>query len=91
MNISYNLSKFNFLLLQEKKYLAFLFWMKALQLTKSTDKISNLIFIFPFISLIFIHYFLGEVIHLTTLYGLLLVVAGIFLQKTNLRKRKNVS
>ncbi|MCK4920684.1 MAG: DMT family transporter [Bacteroidales bacterium] len=71
--------------------LAFLFWLKALQLTKSTDKISNLIFIFPFISLIFIHYFLGEAIHMTTLYGLLLVVAGIFLQKTNFRKRKNVS
>lgn len=70
--------------------LAFLFWLKALQLTKSTDKISNLIFIFPFISLIFIHYFLGEIIHLTTLYGLLLVVAGIFLQKTNFRKQTNV-
>ncbi|MCF8378590.1 MAG: DMT family transporter [Bacteroidales bacterium] len=70
--------------------LAFLFWMKALQFTKSTDKISNLIFIFPFISLIFIHYLLGEAIHLTTLYGLLLVVAGIFLQKTKFQKRKNV-
>ncbi|HYW94642.1 MAG TPA: DMT family transporter, partial [Bacteroidales bacterium] len=46
--------------------LAFIFWLKALQLTKTTDKISNLIYISPFISLFFIHYFLGEPIYLTT-------------------------
>lgn len=66
--------------------LAFLFWMKALQFSKTTDKISNLVFIFPFISLIFIHYILGEYIHLTTFYGLILVVAGIFIQKTRFRR-----
>ena len=71
--------------------LAFLFWLKALQFTKSTDKISNLVFIFPFISLIFIHYILGEVIHMTTLYGLLLVVTGIIVQKTNFSKKQNGS
>ncbi|MFW5820793.1 MAG: DMT family transporter, partial [Bacteroidota bacterium] len=65
--------------------LAFLFWMKALQYSETTDKISNLVFIFPFISLIFIHYILGEFIHLTTLYGLILVIAGIFIQKTRFR------
>ncbi len=66
--------------------LAFLFWMKALQLSKTTDKISNLVFIFPFISLIFIHYILGEYIHFTTFYGLILVVAGILVQKTRFRR-----
>ena len=66
--------------------LAFLFWMKALQFSKTTDKISDLVFIFPFISLIFIHYILDEFIHLTTFYGLILVVAGIFIQKTRFRK-----
>ncbi len=66
--------------------LAFLFWMKALQFSKTTDKISDLVFIFPFISLIFIHYILDEHIHLTTFYGLILVVAGIFIQKTRFRK-----
>jgi drug/metabolite transporter (DMT)-like permease len=65
--------------------LAFLFWLKALQYSKTTDKISNLVFIFPFISLIFIHYFLGEKIHMTTIYGLFLVVAGIFLQRLKLK------
>ena len=67
--------------------LAFLFWLKALQFSKSTDKISNLVFIFPFISLIFIHYILGESIHETTFYGLILVIAGIAVQKTNFRKK----
>lgn len=71
--------------------LAFLFWLKALQYTSSTDKISNLVFIFPFISLIFIHFILGEKIHLTTLYGLLLVIAGIFIQRTRFGRKKNAS
>ncbi|MGC9341930.1 MAG: DMT family transporter, partial [Bacteroidales bacterium] len=66
--------------------LAFLFWLKALQFSKTTDTISNLVFIFPFISLIFIHFILGEKIHFTTLYGLLLVVAGIFVQRLKLKK-----
>jgi len=68
--------------------LAFLFWLKALQFSKTTDKISNLVFIFPFISLIFIHYIVGEKIHLTTIYGLLLVVTGILLQRVSLNTEK---
>lgn len=67
--------------------LAFLFWLKALQFSKTTDRISNLVFIFPFISLIFIHFILGEKIHFTTIYGLLLVVAGILIQRLNLKSR----
>lgn len=61
--------------------IAFIFWMKALQLTKSTDKISNLIYISPFLSLFFIHYIAGEKIYYTTPIGLILVVAGIIFQK----------
>ena len=68
--------------------LAFLFWLKALQFSKTTDKISNLVFIFPFISLIFIHYILGEKIHVTTIYGLFLVVTGIFFQRLRILKIK---
>lgn len=66
--------------------LAFLFWNKALRLSKTTDTISNLVFIFPFISLIFIHYILGEEIHLTTFLGLILVISGITIQQFK-RKR----
>jgi drug/metabolite transporter (DMT)-like permease len=61
--------------------IAFIFWMKALQLTESTDKISNLIYIDPFLSLFFIHYIAGEKIYFTTPIGLALVVTGIIVQK----------
>ncbi|MCF7886208.1 MAG: DMT family transporter [Candidatus Marinimicrobia bacterium] len=56
-------------------------WLKALQLSESTAKISNYIYLFPFISLIFIHYIVGETILLTSFIGLLIIVAGIFLQE----------
>ncbi len=61
--------------------IAFIFWMKALQLSSSTDKISNLIYISPFLSLFLIHYIAGEKIYYTTPIGLALVVAGILFQK----------
>jgi len=60
---------------------AFLFWLKALQLTETTDKISNLIYISPFFSLFIIHYIAGERIFLTTITGLVLLVGGILFQK----------
>ncbi len=61
--------------------LAFIFWMKALKLTSSTDKISNLIYISPFLSLFIIHYIAGEKIYFTTPIGLALVIIGIIFQK----------
>jgi drug/metabolite transporter (DMT)-like permease len=60
--------------------ITFLFWLKALQLAKSTDKISNLVYIAPFISLIFVHFLLNEHVYITTLAGLLLIIAGILVQ-----------
>ena len=66
--------------------MAFVFWMKALQLTESTDKISNLVYISPFLSLFFIHYIAGEKIYYTTPVGLILVVAGILLQKIEIKR-----
>jgi len=57
--------------------LAFIFWLKALSLSESTDRISNLIYICPFFSLFFLHYFAGEKIYFTTILGLLLIVSGI--------------
>jgi len=66
----------------------FVLWMKAMQLTKSTDKIGNLVFISPFISLLWITIFLKETIFYTTLIGLLLIVLGIFVQQW---RRRNVA
>lgn len=59
----------------------FLFWLKALKYSKSTDLISNFVYLAPFLSLIFIHYILGENIFATTFIGLILIVAGILYQK----------
>ena len=59
----------------------FLFWLKAMKLTSTTDKISNLVFLAPFFSLIVIHIFVGETIYMTTLFGLILIVSGILIEK----------
>lgn len=61
--------------------ITYLFWLKALKLSKSSDLISNLVFLAPFISLIFIHFILGEKIFITTILGLCLIVFGIIFQK----------
>jgi drug/metabolite transporter (DMT)-like permease len=61
--------------------LSFVFWLKALRYTNTPDQVSILMYLFPFISLIFIHFILGEQIYLTTLLGLFLIVSGIIYQK----------
>ena len=67
---------------------AFIFWLKALKYSETTDKVSNLIYISPFLSLIFIHYIVGEKIYITTIAGLILIVAGILLQNTGKKRKK---
>ncbi|PKQ65891.1 hypothetical protein BZG02_02495 [Labilibaculum filiforme] len=61
--------------------IAYVFWLKALKITSSTDKISNLVFLSPFVSLLFVHLIIGESIYLSTLAGLTLIILGIVLQK----------
>ena len=61
----------------------FIIWFRALRLTRSTVKISVLIFIIPFLSLMFLHLILGEEIFVSTFLGLLLIVGGILLQKSS--------
>jgi drug/metabolite transporter (DMT)-like permease len=59
--------------------LAFFLWLKALKYSKRTDQVSQLIFLSPFISLLFIALILHESIHIATLIGLFFILAGIFL------------
>ncbi len=66
--------------------LTFFFWLKALQLSPSTDRISNLVYLAPFLSLFFVHFFIHEPIYLTTLAGLLLIISGIIIQNRHPRK-----
>ena len=61
--------------------IAFILWLKALKLSPTNEKISNLVFISPFLALIFIHFILGEQIYITTWIGLILIIAGIFIQQ----------
>jgi drug/metabolite transporter (DMT)-like permease len=64
--------------------ITFILWIKAMKLTASNDKISNLVYIAPFLSLFFIHYFVGETIYVTSLIGLSLIVVGILIEKLRL-------
>jgi drug/metabolite transporter (DMT)-like permease len=59
----------------------FVLWMMALKLSSTTAKVSNLIYLSPFISLILIHFFVGEVILFSTVIGLGLIVGGIVMQQ----------
>jgi drug/metabolite transporter (DMT)-like permease len=60
--------------------ITFLFWLKALRMSATTAKISNLVYLAPFLSLVFVHYILHEPVYYTTLVGLVFIVSGIFFQ-----------
>jgi drug/metabolite transporter (DMT)-like permease len=61
--------------------IAYVFWLKGLQLSSTTAKVSNLIFMAPFISLILINFFVGEQILWSTFAGLGFIIAGLVLQR----------
>lgn len=61
--------------------LTFLFWLTSLKLAERTELIANLIFLTPFLSLIFINFVLGEKINYSTLIGLFFVIFGIIISK----------
>ncbi len=60
----------------------FVLWLTAMRLTTSTARIANLIFLSPFLSLVFIHFVLGEHLRAATVPGLVLIVAGLWYQST---------
>ena len=57
--------------------LTFVLWISALRLSRTTAQVSGLIFLAPFLSLVWIHLVLGEAIHPSTVVGLGLIVGGI--------------
>jgi drug/metabolite transporter (DMT)-like permease len=58
----------------------FVLWLVALRSSANTAKVSMLIFISPFFSLVLIHFLLGEDIFPSTIAGLLFIVAGLLIQ-----------
>ncbi len=68
--------------------ITFFLWLNALKHSTTTAKISNLVFLSPFISLIFIRFFVGEIILPSTIAGLLMIVGGILLQQLEGKRKK---
>ncbi len=60
---------------------AFVLWLAALKLSENTARVGNLIFMAPFLSLVFIRIFVGEAILPATFVGLVLIVAGLLVQR----------
>jgi len=67
---------------------AFVLWSYAMKKAENTSRVSNLIFISPFLSLVFIYFILGEQILPSTYIGLVLIVAGLWLQQKKVRVRE---
>ncbi len=61
--------------------ITFVLWLNALKYSATTARVSNIIYLSPFISLIIIHFTIGETIRAATVAGLLLIVSGIIVQE----------
>lgn len=61
--------------------LTFVFWQKALLLSVNAARVSNLVFVTPFLSLLPIALLLGEPLAPSTLPGLALILAGLAVQR----------
>lgn len=66
--------------------ITFFCWMMALKYAKNTTSVGNLVYLSPFISLIFIHFILKEKIFASTVCGLVLIIAGILVQQSTKNK-----
>lgn len=69
----------------------FILWLSALQMSENTAKVSGLVYLTPFLSLLIIHFVLGETIYRTSVAGLIMVVAGILIQRINLKSPPNTA
>ena len=68
---------------------AFVLWLSALRLSENTAKVGNLIFIAPFLSLVLIHFVLGEHVLPSTFVGLGLIVAGLAVHRLHARPARS--
>lgn len=60
--------------------ITFWLWLRALQLAETTDKVSNLVYFAPFISLLLLHFIIGEPVWYTTPLGLLFIIGSVLFQ-----------
>ena len=66
--------------------LTFVFWLSALQLATTTARITNLVYLTPFLSLCFLRLVIGEPIHPATAIGLALIVTSLLFQEFMARR-----
>jgi len=65
--------------------ITYILWLKALKYSKSTSKTANLIFLSPFLSLIFIHFIVGEKIETSTIIALIFIFLGLLIQRKKVK------
>ena len=68
--------------------ISYIFWFKALE-NGETHIISNLLYLTPFISLIYIAIFLKEKILISSIVGLIVIVSGVLLQYFKVKEEGN--
>ncbi len=61
--------------------IAFVLWLMAMKKADNTSRLSNLIFLSPPLSLVFVALIVGEPIQVSTVVGLGLIVAGLYWQQ----------
>jgi len=60
--------------------ITFWFWLRAMQLASTSDRISNLVYFAPFISLILLHFIIDEPVYFTTPLGLVIIIGSVIFQ-----------
>ncbi len=66
--------------------ITYVLWLTALRLSSTAARIGNLIYISPFLSLVFLWLIVGEKIHYTTYIGLSLIVGSILFQEVQTKR-----
>lgn len=66
--------------------LTFVLWLAALRLARNAAQVGGLVYLSPFLSLLFIHWFVGETIQPSTVAGLVLIVGGVLLNQLAQRR-----
>jgi drug/metabolite transporter (DMT)-like permease len=60
--------------------ITFVLWLLAMQYSATTDRISNLVYVAPFLNLLLVNLVLDERIYTTTIFGISLLISGIVIQ-----------
>ena len=68
--------------------ITFVVWQSALRMSSNVAKVTSLVFITPFLSLLIVQLFLREVILTSTVVGVVLFIFGLLLQKFFTKRKK---